>query len=219
MPEKSSKSGPHALERPERNLREDILREALGIIETEGLERLSMREVARRLGVSHQAPYKHFASRDHILAEIVGRAFAAFALYLDARPPTGVAHEDMDHRGDAYLRYAAEHPLNYRLMFATPLPEPAKHPAMMQHARHAFSLLQDNVAHLHEQAGRQVTADSIALDALYIWATLHGLAGILHGHAVQTLGLAPELLARASEETRARVGGAFGLYPAPGSGG
>jgi len=199
-------------ERPERNLREDIIREALAIVEADGLEKLSMREVARRLGVSHQAPYKHFASRDHILAEMVGRAFSAFADYLDSRPRTDAAHDDMGQMGSAYLGYATEHPLNYRLMFGTALPDPADHPAMMQQARHAFSLLQHKVAALHTQAGRTVSAEAIALDALYIWATLHGLAGILHGDAVQTLGLEPDVLARAPEETMARVGGAFGLY-------
>ncbi|MFX4450801.1 TetR/AcrR family transcriptional regulator, partial [Acinetobacter baumannii] len=47
---------------------------------------LSLRDVARRLGVSHQAPYKHFPSRDHILAEVVGRAYASFAAHLEKRP-------------------------------------------------------------------------------------------------------------------------------------
>jgi AcrR family transcriptional regulator len=41
------------------------------IIGERGIEELSLREVARRLGVSHQAPYKHFPSRDHLLAEVV----------------------------------------------------------------------------------------------------------------------------------------------------
>ncbi|MCG8692745.1 MAG: TetR/AcrR family transcriptional regulator, partial [Minwuiales bacterium] len=66
-----------------KDLREACVREALAIIDTSGVEELSLREVARRLGVSHQAPYRHFPSRDHILAEIVTRAFESFARYLD----------------------------------------------------------------------------------------------------------------------------------------
>ena len=57
-------------------MREACVEEALAIVGEAGLEALSLREVARRLHVSHQAPYKHFPSRDHILAEVVGRAFA-----------------------------------------------------------------------------------------------------------------------------------------------
>lgn len=195
------------------------MREALAIIETQGLEKLSMREVARRLGVSHQAPYKHFASRDHILAEIIGRAFAAFADYLDSGARTGTAHSDMDYMGRAYLAYATRHPLNYRLMFGTPLPDPAVHPDMMAKARHAFALLRDNIALLHRQAARSPSENAIDLDALYIWSTLHGLAGILKADAVNSIGLSSDLLGRAPAAVLARIGGAFGLYPPDGGDG
>ena len=130
------------------DLREACLREALAIIETAGVEKLSMREVSRRLGVSHQAPYKHFRSRDHILAEIVSRAYAAFAKHLENRPQTGDPDADLGAMGRAYFRYALAHPLQYRLMFGTPLPDPEQHPTMMQQARHAFALLQDAIARL-----------------------------------------------------------------------
>ena len=68
------------------DLREACVREALAIIAKGGVDSLSLRDVARRLGVSHQAPYKHFPSREHILAEVVGRAYAGFAAHLEKRP-------------------------------------------------------------------------------------------------------------------------------------
>ena len=88
----------------------------MAIIGETGIEELSLRDVARRLGVSHQAPYKHFPSRDHLLAEIVSRAFAAFAQHLDARPRSQNPHEDLAAMGRAYLDYAREHPFHYPLM-------------------------------------------------------------------------------------------------------
>jgi AcrR family transcriptional regulator len=133
--------------------------------------------------VSHQAPYKHFPSRDHILAEAVRQAFAHFASHLDARPMTGEPWADLGAMGHAYLSYALEHPLHYRLMFGTPLPDPLEHPAMMEQARHAFQLLRDAVSHL---PGRQAPAE---LDAMFVWAVMHGTAGILHGQALEHLSL------------------------------
>ncbi len=106
---------------PTLDVREACIDEALVIIEAEGIEALSLREVARRLGVSHQAPYKHYPSRDHLLAEVVRRAFAAFADHLDARPRKADPFADLHAMGQAYLDYALRHPLQYRLIFGTPL--------------------------------------------------------------------------------------------------
>lgn len=196
-------------------LRDDCVREALAIIEEEGVERLSLRDVARRLGVSHQAPYKHFPSRDHILAEIVRRAFEAFARHLDARPRSDEPYEDLGSMGRAYLEYAREHPLSYRLMFGTPLPDPAGHPGMMESARHAFSLLRDCLLRMREVEGRPATAEVAERDALFVWSTMHGLSGILQSHALPTLGLSGAVLATAVEHTLHRIGGALSS-PLPG---
>ncbi|MDX2137340.1 MAG: TetR/AcrR family transcriptional regulator [Chloroflexota bacterium] len=192
-----------AKERSE-DLREACVREALAIIESDGIENLSLREVARRLGVSHQAPYKHFPSRDHILAEVVRRAFESFAAYLD----THTHAADMRAMGQAYLHYAAAHPLQYRLMFGTPLPDPAQHPAMMASARHAFDLLLVAVTH-KVPADHAMTPDNVMQDALFIWATLHGLASILQADALHTLALPPAVLEDMIAHTLLRIGRAL----------
>jgi len=178
------------------DLREACIQEALRLIESAGVERLSLRDVARRLNVSHQAPYKHFESRDHILAEIVARAYASFAAALDARPQTDDADADLAEMGRAYVRYAQTHPLQYRLMFGTPLPDPKAHHRMLEQARHAFSLLTTGLARKAQQRGETKTDADIQMDALFIWSTLHGLASILQSDALATL----DLPAGASEE-------------------
>src|SRR5437868_14718130 len=59
-----------------RFLRQKVLQASLALIEEGGLDRLSMREVARKSGVSHQAPYYYFADREAILAAIAGEGFS-----------------------------------------------------------------------------------------------------------------------------------------------
>jgi AcrR family transcriptional regulator len=168
------------------NLREASVREALAVIEQSGVEALSLREVARRLGVSHQAPYRHFPSRDHLLAEVVRRTYEGFASHLDGRQHHDDPYDDLGSIGEAYLAYADAHPLQYRLMFATPLPDPEAHPDMMRSARHAFAILEDAVKRLP----RPKTATAApALDALYVWATVHGIASIRRSGAMATLDL------------------------------
>lgn len=188
------------------DLRTECVREALAIIEESGVEGLSLREVSRRLGVSHQAPYKHFRNRDHILAEIVSQSFDAFAKHLDGRPPSGHPKEDLAQMGLAYLEYARAHPLQYRLMFGTPLPDPEEHPEMMERARHAFGCLRDCLRRIAEFQKLPESKEEIDLDALFIWSTVHGLSSILETRAIDTLDLPPGLLARAIPETLRRIG-------------
>lgn len=193
------------------NLREACIEEAHAIIEAEGVERLSLREVARRLGVSHQAPYKHFPSRDHILAEIVARAFADFAAFMDARPKASDPGEDLLVMSRAYLDYAKAHPLQYRLMFGTPLPNPLDHPQMMENARHAFSLLTDALQRLAETSKPKQAEEGVLLDALFVWSALHGLSGIASGGAMKELHIPPEVANQAATHLVQRLGDAMGL--------
>lgn len=186
----------------------------MAILDSAGLEALSLREVARRLGVSHQAPYKHFASRDHLLAELVERAFVAFAAFLDSRPAGATADSDLGAMGHAYLAYARQHPLQYRLMFSTPLPDPSEHPAMMSSAKHAFALLHDGLRRMHAEAGRTLAPTQLNKDALFVWATLHGAASLTHAPALAALQLPASLHVGADADVIARIGNALSARPA-----
>jgi AcrR family transcriptional regulator len=191
--------------RPHRDLREACIAEALQIIEAEGVESLSLRDVARRLNVSHQAPYRHFPSREHILAEIIARAFDAFATYLDSHIDGSDPQSDMRQMGLAYLQYASEHPLQYRLMFGTPLPDGAAHPEMMAKAKHAFEMLCNGLR--RELTAQKVgwTESRVIADALFIWSALHGLSGIMSSSVLRTLDVPPAVLSEMSMHLLSRI--------------
>ncbi len=156
-----------------------------------------MRDVARRLRVSHQAPYKHFASRDHLLAEVIRRCFEMFARFLDERAHHDDPEAELAALGRRYLAFAASHPLEYRLMFGTPWPAPAVHPDMVRDAVHAFDVLRLVLRRLHEPgAGQRASVD---LDAMFIWSSMHGLATIGQSNVMAHLGLAPKVRAGAGE--------------------
>jgi AcrR family transcriptional regulator len=197
MAPRSSKAG---------DLREACVKEALAIIAKGGIDSLSLRDVARRLGVSHQAPYKHFPSREHILAEVVGRAYASFAAHIEKRPRSDDPYIDLGNLGRSYLDYARKHPLHYQLMFGTPLPDPVDHPEMMVKAEHAFATLKETIASL---PGRRPDAD-VDLDALFTWSVVHGLASILGTRATEQLGLRKSTIAEATAHTLGRIADALG---------
>ena len=186
------------------DLREACIEEAVKIVAEAGVENLSLREVSRRLGVSHQAPYKHFPSRDHILAEIVARAFQDFAAFLEGRATPDDATEDLCHMGACYMDYARANPLKYRLMFNTPLPAPHDHPGMVADAQYAYAILHNRLQGMTRPAvaGRPASAK---LDALFVWATLHGLATLIQSGVVHPLDLTDQDRQDAVAHVLARV--------------
>jgi hypothetical protein len=136
-----------------------------------------------------------------LLAAIMQRCFQDFADSLDK----GAKQHDCDAlrgMGEAYMRYASQKPLEYRLMFGTPWPEPASHPELVRHAVHAFGLLRH---HLHQQlrSAHNDPGDAPALlaqaelQALFIWSSLHGMASIQQANVMQHLVLSPSVPALA----------------------
>ncbi len=193
------------------DLREACLAEAMAIINTAGVERLSLREVARRIGVSHQAPYRHFASRDHLLAEIVRRAYADFAAALRAAPCTADPAADSLAMGLAYVRFALTEPLKYRLMFGGSLPDPVAHPEMMRGARDAFEVLRTALARIPAARGETPDREAIDSEALFAWSSLHGVVSLLRTDAMGTLDLAPGARDAFVMQALQRIGAGLGM--------
>ena len=186
----------------EHDLKEACIQAAREVIAEQGIEGLSLRDVARKLGVSHQAPYRHYPSRDHLLAAIMQRCFIDFAAYLD-QASQAHASDALLGMGEAYMRYAALHPLEYRLMFGTPWPEPAANPELVRHAVHAFDLLRNQLLQHLQQRASTKQSDMLALlaqaelQALFVWSAMHGMASIQQSNVTQHLVLTPGVPAQA----------------------
>ena len=91
------------------DLRPALLRAASRLLEKEGPAALSLRDLARRAGVSHNAPYRHFPDREALLAALAADGFRRLGEAL-----AGASRREM---GEAYVRFALEHPQLFRLMF------------------------------------------------------------------------------------------------------
>ncbi len=199
MPPKKKTAAEPALE-----LRDACIVAAQEVIAERGIENLSLRDVARKLGVSHQAPYKHYPSRDHLLAEVMRRCFQRFAAHLDARPQFDDPEQDLESLGLQYLTYAHQHPLEYRLMFSTTWPESAEQLNLVRDATHAFDVLRGVLRRMHGETAAM--REAVELDALYIWSTVHGLAGVMNGQCIDKLDLKANVLKQAVRHSMQRMG-------------
>ena len=140
------------------------------VLAERGIAALSLREVARRLGVSHNAPFKHFASREALLAAMAEQGFEDLAARL-AGAMTGAPREAMTGRALAYVTFALERPAVFRLMFGGQV-DPAHHPALAERAESSLRGITRHIAGAYGEAA----LDEATLSA---WAFVHGLANLL----------------------------------------
>lgn len=141
---------------------------AAQILEKENLSKLSLREAARRAGVSHSAPYRHFPDRESLLAALAAEGFGMLAR---AQREAATA-SDLRGMGEAYVRFALAHPQRFQLMFGGVVPI-AKHPELREVATKTFEGLSGALA-ARTPGARGASDASIAA-----WALVHGLAHLL----------------------------------------
>jgi AcrR family transcriptional regulator len=148
------------------DLKSSLRDAARAILEEEGLNALSLRSVARRAGVSHAAPYRHYQSREAMLADIAVEGLERLRAELaQAASIPGDSSERVVRLGGAYLRFASRHAGLLRLIFGSELPNRADYPGLAE----ATSLIGEDI-------GRAL-GDAAA--GLAVWAAVHGLAMLI----------------------------------------
>ena len=163
-------------------LKERLLAAGREILETRGLGALSLRAVARAAGVSHMAPYRHFADKDALLAAIAARGFVELTEAMDR----AVEGEDDPMRrlvaiGVAYVLFALENPALYRLMFGAGIGDVARFEELSQAGATAFARCRDALAAVQEEKGAGDSGQSDAAlrnGAIALWSLVHGLASL-----------------------------------------
>src|SRR5262249_11743683 len=115
----------------EQDLRQRVLSASLALIGEGGLDRLSMREVARKAGVSHQAPYHHFGDREAILAALAAEGFRKLLGEMEraAKSAGSDPAKAVEAMGRAYVNFALKNPAYFQVMFradAVPLEKHAE---------------------------------------------------------------------------------------------
>ena len=160
------------------NLREHLISAALEIVAESGTGALSLREAARRAGVSHTAPYRHFDSKGALIAAVAGEGFRALhdavEAAMAAAPDEPVARLAVS--GVAYVTFAAHHPAHFRVMFG-PDCDLEDYPESRDIAVAAFQQLLDAVIAC-QAAGALRAGDPLAL-ARVAWSQVHGLSALI----------------------------------------
>jgi AcrR family transcriptional regulator len=156
------------------NLQEALLNAAISLISEVGPTGFTLREVARRAGVSHNAPYRHFRDKDALLAEVAAQGYKelARAMAQTAGRQTD-ALEALKQAGLAYVSFALRRPEHFTVMFDAPFSQDS-YPVAAEASENAFSTLLRLVKDCQIKGK---IADGNDLDfALLAWTMVHGIA-------------------------------------------
>jgi AcrR family transcriptional regulator len=156
------------------NLRQTLLDAAVTLIGEVGPRAFTLREVARRAGVSHNAPYRHFASKDELLAEVAEEGFDRLAASMQkslARATT--PRERLQECGCGYVAFALRWPQHFLVMFDLPQ-APFGHEKRQSAGQNAFAVLEACIA--AAQASGDLPAGDLLPLAWLAWSLVHGIA-------------------------------------------
>ena len=158
------------------DLRQALLREARASLKEKGVDKLSLREVARNTGVSHAAAYHHFKDKTALIAAVAVAAFGELEAAMQVVP----SGDPTSHLGElmrVYITFALDHPDEFRLMFLPQLRSDDVRTEVERAGRATYALIVEAFVSLKaEERLKPADPEQAAITA---WAAAHGLATLM----------------------------------------
>ena len=151
------------------NLRDEILRTAYNFVLENGYSTMSLRGIAEQCNVSATAIYRHYETKEHLLADVVAKGFVVLNSSVK-----GKEDDDIFQRCENYLAFAFDNYNIYDLLFSQSVVEFLKFPQILEVADRAFESLLESVKE-HDKSLNDLSASN---KAIHIWSFLHGMSSI-----------------------------------------
>jgi len=171
------------------NLKEELLQTALEMIDTDGLDSITLRDLTQRLGTSRTAVYRHFASKEALILGVIEKGYEQLDLtftpiFQDKTLSVDVRFEAM---GRAYLDFAIGHPNLYRLLFGEMYRKERAEICDYKDETQATGLYALIGLLTEAQEEGIIARENPMVQAATVWASIHGLASLLiDGHLLMS---------------------------------
>lgn len=165
------------------NLRDALLAGALQMLESGIGEGFSLRELARQVGVSANAPYRHFPNKDALLLAMIAEGFNRFSAAQINASQAALQRQESPAEcfmaaGLAYIQFARDNPKLFRLMFSAFAAANVSEEKNCA-ANSAYANLHAGMA---AAVGRPVDDPRVTLAAIHAWGLVHGLSQLILDH-------------------------------------
>ena len=198
------------------NLKQALLKASLDLLRKTGAAAFTLREVARRAGVSHNAPYRHFRDKEELLAALAAEGFDRLtAAMTKAAESASGPMERFRSSGRGYVEFALRYPQHFAVMFEIPW-QYDSYPVTQAAGARAFGTLVRNVEAC--QAAGILPAGDAQPFALLAWSMVHGVAKLAIGGRLPLSGYAEVLRFTDTATFALSQGLSHGFSPAAPSG-
>ncbi|MEE9332350.1 MAG: TetR/AcrR family transcriptional regulator [Methylophilaceae bacterium] len=168
-------------EQEKQQLKTLIIDAARDLFVTKGVDAVSMREIAKRIGYSATSIYLHFADKETLLRTICDADFLALAGTLRSIMQIEDPVDRMIALGKSYAEFALSHPNHYRMMFMTPHASCKPEDSSLEQnnaEQDAYLQLKTTVIAVHEAGRFRKELTDVDLIAQTIWAGMHGVCSL-----------------------------------------
>jgi AcrR family transcriptional regulator len=163
------------------DLKTQLIREGLKLLDSEGYQGFTLRKLARICGVSQTAPYRHFKNKDDLVAAITGQALKAFGEQLDSatKKHPGDPKVQLREMGAAYVHFFVSNPEYLRLLFLSDISLRAQFSKAsgMREQYDSFQFLQTvTTDYVKENPDTPFTQNELMI---YSWGLVHGISTLI----------------------------------------
>lgn len=160
------------------DLKAALIQAADEILAEQGVEGFTLREAARRAGVSPAAPSHHFGSSAGLLSEVAVLGFDALAKHLHVDASQGTPTQRLRMQGIGYVRFALTYPGRFHLMFRRDLLSP-DHAALHEAGERTMAQLEDTIRAMHSIPPDQPLPPPARAELFAAWSMVHGFAHLV----------------------------------------
>lgn len=170
------------------DLKNALIKAGAEILAKNGINGLTLRKVAQRAGVSHNAPYSHFPDKQSLIAAISTEGFKQLYQKLDTAISTDPDHpkRQLQEAAWAYVQFAMNNIDTFKLMFSGVLEKEKDYPAFVEISQKTFNRVVDVVRACQDVGILSSTPPEIM--AVAVWGQIHGIISLfLEGQISHTI--------------------------------
>jgi AcrR family transcriptional regulator len=179
------------------DLKNALIRAGIEILSKDGVQALTLRQVAKKAGVSHAAPYAHFADKQALIAAIAAEGYRQLYEKLAAAQESRVdALARLMAVAQAYAQFAIDEPDHFKITFSGVVEAEKDYPDYVEQSKRCFALVMVVVTDC--QSGGILEPGDPELATVSVWASIHGFVQLMLANQIPGTLLAqysmPDLL-------------------------